>query len=439
MPATTLRRKMKEAGLGRAFWLLILGYSFQYDRWHIEIPPLGYAKIPGLLTYGFLIWWFIKGDNSLISRYKEMKYVFIFMLLMAVSIFWAKHLSAFWTTFYFAINFFSIILPTAFLVNSWEKLIVFFKYWAAIHLVLALIVIRNGGVGSGSFLYDENDVSLCLSMGIPYAFYLLQIKSLTKKWKLICWASLLLMVVGVVVSFSRGGFLGLLVVLLSLLWFSKHRIRNMFSATVAGLVLSGIVLAMLPPGYVEDMESINDPNDNTRVERLRSWEIGWLMFLDNPVLGVGAKQFAWNVDSYQRQTSYWISEQFTKSLQGREAHSLYFSLIPDMGIVGTVVFCLLIGSMTKKLFGIRREYRRLFMRYKKPSEEEAAQLEKLLGCELLAKAMLIAMAGFFVSGAFISVLYYPHIWFLAAFVAVLDAVARPIMVSLDCEKDVVHR
>jgi hypothetical protein len=39
---------------------------------------------------------------------------------------------------------------------------------------------------------------------------------------------------------------------------------------------------------------------------------------------------------------------------------------------------------------------------------------------LLANAMLVSMAAYLVTGAFISVLYYPPFWYLIAFVLTLD-------------------
>jgi len=85
-----------------------------------------------------------------------------------------------------------------------------------------------------------------------------------------------------------------------------------------------------PPTYWNEMKTIQTEGSEkgTGKERVESWKAGWRMFLDHPIIGVGALNFG-----------VWFAEYFPERshmMWGRVAHSLYFTLIPEMGIIGTL-------------------------------------------------------------------------------------------------------
>ena len=86
----------------------------------------------------------------------------------------------------------------------------------------------------------------------------------------------------------------------------------------------------------------------------------------------------------------------------RMAHSLYFTLLPEHGIVGVFIF----GGMLVVCF---RGHRRLQRRFDEEPDSETRRTAALLSSGLAA-----GMAAALATGAFVSVLYYPSIWVLAA-------------------------
>ena len=54
--------------------------------------------------------------------------------------------------------------------------------------------------------------------------------------------------------------------------------------------------------------------------------MGWEMFLANPIFGVGQAIFPWTIGEYLGGRTWQ-----TRSLSGRQAHSLYFTLLPGIG------------------------------------------------------------------------------------------------------------
>ena len=95
-------------------------------------------------------------------------------------------------------------------------------------------------------------------------------------------------------------------------------------------------------------------------------------------------------------------------LGGRQAHSIYLTVLPELGIIGTTVFVALIWNIVRKLrktAGTARKYR------SDPICEELF---------LLNRAVMMSLLGFLSAGAFISVLYYPHLWYLIGFALMVE-------------------
>ena len=142
-------RKLPAAvtSLRTPFWLLILSYSFLYVRWQDIIPGLGVTRIVGLLTYGLMFWYLLKGDRTILFREPLVRLTVIFIGLMAVSVLWAAHVSAIFVTQYVVLIVLAFEVPLVFLLRDWNRTVVFFRYWVLIQLLVALWALRTRGVG----------------------------------------------------------------------------------------------------------------------------------------------------------------------------------------------------------------------------------------------------------------------------------------------------
>lgn len=400
----------KRKQLGIAFWLLVLYLFFEYVRPQSVVGALAPLRIPFILSLVLPMIWLASADKQP-AKDSLVKLMVAFVALVAISVTYA--VNTFWVfeTFKFMVVYLSaVVLPVTALVTTPRRLSVFFNCWIVIHVLLALWSVTHQGRGTGSFLADENDLSLALNMAIPYAYYMLQRPGQPIVRRLLYIAAVAVLSAGVIASESRGGFLGLVSVFFGIILFSRQRIRNLLVVAVFAL----IGLAFVSGEYLNEMQTITDTEDSTRNDRMYSWRRGWEMFLDNPVLGVGASNYPWRVVEYeQRSDEYRRGEQRLHG--GRVAHSLYFTLIPELGLVGIGLFTAMTWIMVRRLFRIvRAEAKRpgLFA--------DAPELP------LLARAMIVSMFGLFVSGAFISVLYYPHFWVLIGFTIALGAAAAAV-------------
>ena len=68
-------------------------------------------------------------------------------------------------------------------------------------------------------------------------------------------------------------------------------------------------------------------------------EIRLVLFFDNPVMGVGQGNYPWHVGEIEEEMGV---QWQTRSLSGRAAHSLYFTLLPELGLIGTLIYFLIV-------------------------------------------------------------------------------------------------
>jgi O-antigen ligase len=288
--------------------------------------------------------------------------------------------------------FFAVSVPVLFRVSAYRDRMV------ALFLIsydfLAIWALTHHGVGPGAFLGDENDAGVALGIGVCFAAFLVP-AARSRKWKLVFISSALLCAAAIVSTGSRGGFLGLVVAAGAIAWFSRRLVLGLALACA----LAAVAYPFLPSGYVDKrLASANDPNDPSRTERLYGWRRGWEMFLDHPILGVGAANYAWRVGEYDSTPKAIEERQNRRSLGSRAAHSVYFQLLPETGLAGTVLYvALLIRSIRT---GVRSS------RNRSDSSIDAVDTA-------VARVSAAGLVVLSVSGAFVSVLFYPHFWMLA--------------------------
>jgi probable O-glycosylation ligase (exosortase A-associated) len=272
----------------------------------------------------------------------------------------------------------------------------FINWWILITGYVAFYSILHSGKGSGGWFNDENDLSLFLNTMLPFAYYLIFFQKKTIL-KLLYISALVLCLIAEILSFSRGGFVGLFAVGFSIWFFGKNRLRN-------GIILFLIVALMgifAGSEYWSEMSTITETESGTAQSRIQMWKSAWLMFLDNP-LGVGGNNFQVRFDEYQ-------TDHFRRGMWGRPAHSLWFTLIPELGIFGSLIYLLLLRANIKDIW---------FLKRLKTDNDDFRFLHTL------SLAIIASLAGYFASGTFLSVLYYPYYWYLTGLIVASVLIAK---------------
>jgi O-antigen ligase len=256
-------------------------------------------------------------------------------------------------------------------------------------IYLAFYGLLHGGKGPGGSVGDENDLCMFVVSFLPFVFHFLsQELSFNKKIFWIC--VFLLGVAAAVSTMSRGGFLGLLAMGSVYWYFSRRKILILLCFIMLGL---GVYL-LGGESYKNEMSSVTDTKESTASERLLSWQAAFKIFLDKP-WGVGGNNFQRHFQEYQ-------PDEIQRGMWGRLAHSLWFTLIPETGLIGIWIYFSLIYFNIRDIYRIRR------------NNSEIMVTIKTNYAESMSICLIASFSGFFVAGSFVSVLYYPIFWYLTS-------------------------
>lgn len=242
----------------------------------------------------------------------------------------------------------------------------------------------------GATLNDPNDTALFLSTMIPIAIALFL--SLQPKFpRLLLAIATLVMTAAILVTYSRGGFLSLSVVILFLGWKMAQRapVATFGVAAVAILALA----VSLPPNYVARLSSITDASRDTRGSASarralldRSIEVA----LAHPLTGVGMANYP------------------QVSIGGYASHNAYTQVAAEMGLPALGIYLAFLLTPLARLRRIERETRALSRTH--------AGYKRIY---FLAVGLQASLLAFMVGSFFLSVAYYWFIYYLVGYAVCL--------------------
>ena len=379
------------------FFVTILFIILDYTRLH---ETLQFAFLRPLLIINIILICFILSSGKIFFfQSKQITWMWIFILLLSCFIPFASNYFRAYITAKTQLVFMPFVLSVIITVDSIERLKKFIFILICIEIYIALYALSHAGYGPGNYFGDENDLALYINMWLPFCYFLLfEDKSRIKR--IFCLAGLIVGLLAVVISISRGGFVGIVSMGL-MLWVIAE--KKVFS-TIMILFMVGIVFMYAGEKYWSEMSTATNITQGTGRERIESWSSAWNMFRDNP-LGVGGNNFQVRFPEYQ--TEYFGD----RNMWGRVAHSIWFTLIPELGIFGIFIYFILLYYNLKDIFYLRRL---LF--------DDNDQTIKYLNC--LGSAFLISLTGYFATGSFISVLYYAHYWYMIGIIIAAVNIAK---------------
>jgi len=195
--------------------------------------------------------------------------------------------------------------------------------------------LRIEGLVGGMF-ENPNDLATALDLLLPFAVALtLASKGLARLFYLVCST---ILAVGVLVTLSRGGFLGLIASGAVMMW-KLGRGRRVKTILATGLIC-GILLAAMPGGYGARIATIfNNEQDQTGSAQLRRqlMERAASIAISRPVVGVGMGNF------------------HIYSIREKEAHNAYLEIAAELGVMGLVAYLIVILAPLRSLRQIERQ------------------------------------------------------------------------------------
>jgi O-antigen ligase len=248
---------------------------------------------------------------------------------------------------------------------------------------------RGIGLGANSFFGNSNDFGL--AMVIPLALVLGLLLAYKRFKFTVALFSVLVFIAAIYVSASRGALVGTIIV-------GFFAVRKIPKGIFIGAFLLILVVAgyfIMPEANKERIDSaIHWKQDQNAQIRLELWQKGLNAFSQHPLLGVGPGNFRVYGNLY-------VTGEHSpaKLQQGFAPHSIYIQSLSELGLLGTIPLILL----WVQFFRLNKNTRARLT-------ELGAPRRSYEFC--LAYALDLAMIGYLASGAFLTVLYYPHQWVL---------------------------
>ena len=387
------------------FYALLLYFVLEYVR-----PPLiSQLRLQMLFVLAVPVVWFLSKERPW-SR--SLTLLVVLMAYCASAVFWAYNYFSAYLITRSLFGFTAVALAITWVMSDREYFVRAIWFWVAIMLYQAVHAIFGGGRGSGGYIGDENDLALACVTAFPIAF--LGARAFHGRAKLACVVLVVGLTAGVVASFSRGGFVAFAAVLGYCVLTGRHRVRN----TVIGLVAAAIMLAMAPAGYRAEIRSITQTTTGTAEGRLFLWFAAWRMWLDHPLLGVGPASNIFLIGDYQpRQNEGGLFNQDMyryRSWSGTAVHSLYFEALADLGVLGCLILAAIIADHLLRMRRLRRAY-----------GDDADVPDALRrDVQIYGIGLSGAMVAYLSAGLFLSITYYPYVWYVTAMGVALENWAR---------------
>lgn len=284
---------------------------------------------------------------------------------------------------------------TIYVVNTRKKFEIFIMILV---LSIEIIGVKGGiwGVLTGaqyrlwgpedSTLGDNNDVALALNMVSPM---LVAFAKLYKnKWiRFFSFIILGLSLFAVILTQSRGGFLGMLAIVFGMTWQSSK--RYLLIGTI--IILMPTIFALLPEHYRNRMKTIETyDQDESAMARIITWGVAFKLAQDKPLTGGGFNCF-----------SNEVFQAYAPDYKGSHAsHSSYMGILGEHGFPALLLFIALIFSTFWKLSRLQR-ISKLF--------------PGMQWVQHYASALQLGLLGYAVSGTFLGRAYFDLFYhFIAA-------------------------
>lgn len=363
------------------------------------LSPLRLGLISNFLVMLFFFVTFKQQQNThflKISQVKMVLAIFTIALLTVPFSVWPGQ------SFSFAVERFPrtilFFLALVFAVNNFNELRKVVWTFVAGAFFLAFFTITMGTSHAGrmtaSATYDPNDIAMffVIALSIVY-FFLNSRKGLAK---VVLLGTLLTLLFALILTVSRGGFIGLMVIALLILFKDKGRSWGVKFVVLAMLTL--VFVQFAPDTYWDRMKTImseDDYNLTSESGRKQLWLRGLGLMLDNPVTGVGAGAFMTGLGySYGDAGGKWLT-----------AHNAFVQIGAELGLGGFVLFILLILTSIRWMRRLQKKYARMPGNFK----------DHLW----LITALEVSLWGYVATAMFLSAAYFAMFYFLIALCCIL--------------------
>ncbi len=244
---------------------------------------------------------------------------------------------------------------------------------------------------------NPNDLALTLSVLLALTFGL-HLAATTASGKFLLLGAMGLMIGGIIASYSRGGFLSMMMILMAI---GVNRYKERGPAVLAGVVvLLTLLLIISPASYMDRLHSIINISEDPKASATRRWDmmvLAWNSMLSHPLLGVGLGVHGLD---FLDQLSSW---------NWKEVHNVYLQIGADLGIPALLVY---LFANWKIFTGMREALNKV-------KKSPGASTDFALGT-----GINIAFIGYAVGAFFHPVAYHFYFFYIAGFAVAFQEITK---------------
>ena len=203
-------------------------------------------------------------------------------------------------------------------------------------------------------------------------------------------------------TFSRGGIISFLVVVLAGCVYGGRARRAFVSLVIVGALVGVVLIGANGSGTVSRLTS------NSTSGRSSIWTVGWRMVEAHPVIGVGSGNYTVVEPNYLSSAPGAIARGDLIVVTPLPAHNIYLHILAEMGVVGLVLFLAVV------MLALRAAVR-------------AVRLFEVRGdraLEVLGRTLVVALIGILAADFFVSDQYSKQLWLLLGMGPALLAIAQ---------------
>lgn len=346
------------------------------------------ALITGIATLIFYIPTQLGLENRITIRTREVNLILILLVLCLLSVPFALDKFRAWGGFveYLKVVIIFLVLVNALRTEKQLKALLFLVLTAT--CILSLSAIDDYRTGNfelrgqrvkgaiGNLFDNPNDLALHLVSFFPIVIGL-ALGARNRVARTIYFGIALTILGGTVATFSRGGFLGLVFVMGTIVWRLGKRNRTLVVIAAGFLFAAFLVLA--PGAYRQRVTTMGDPSAETRKGDLKR---SVYLALRNPINGVGMDNFVLYSD------------------RELATHNSYTQVASELGLPAAAVYILFLIAAIRRL-------RRI------PAPRELDKRQRRL--PYLAIGLEASLIGYMVTSFFASVAYLWYVYYLVGY------------------------
>jgi O-antigen ligase len=380
------------AGISTLFWVWVV---------HTLVKPLAFTK-PTLVMLGAMVTlWILDGDPR--RRLQQLprpmiSYLIGLIALATISVPFSVHDGV---SFDFLLKDYSLLFVWMVMLVASVRSLRDLEWLLGLTVAGAFVfaagswLIDSSGRLSAAGYYDPNDLATMLVCALPAAVHFLRGK-FPMAVRVASGSALGFMVFAIIRSDSRGGFLGLVAVGLTILLLSRGIPRR---TRIGALVVGGLVLGLgASSEYWERMRTILTPSEDYNFSgkndsgRMEIWKRGLGYMVQGP-FGVGLNAYGQAEGRSELAAARTLAG---AGFKWSAAHNSFIQVAAELGVGGAFCMAGLFVAMFRRLIPMAR---------RAPQPERMANDNTALAGTLLACLVGFSVSGFFVSFGYSTVLY----------------------------------